>query len=321
MNASEQSATRLPIITIGGFLGSGKTTLVNVLLSQAGGRRLVVFVNDFGAINIDHSLVETVEQDRISLSNGCVCCSLNDDLIAAVAEFARSDIPPDAIVIEASGVADPRALDSSFELLETSGAARLDTRVYVLDAAGFGDFDYEDSEHIIDHAAASDLILLNKADLASSEKVNAIRRILGESAPYSGVVTTRHCNVSIELLFGDDGRRLSRGEKPARVIGHENHSREYEQWNCETDVLLDRRRFDDFVKLLPGHCLRAKGTVRFSEAPDSHFLFNLVGHHATLELIGIAGKQGQSQLVAIGRASQMSPQILDTAFREMLLQP
>ena len=160
---------RVPLTTVAGFLGAGKTTLVNHMLQEAAGARIVVFVNDFGAINIDYDLIETIETDRISLKNGCVCCSLNGDLIEGVTGFVRDTDAPDAIVIEASGIADPRALDSSLAALEAAGLIRLDARLYVLDAATFQALSYNDQETIIDHTAVSDIVLINKVDLVSAE--------------------------------------------------------------------------------------------------------------------------------------------------------
>ncbi len=242
---------RLPIVTVGGFLGAGKTSLVNALLAQANGTRLVVFVNDFGAINIDHAMIETVEQDRISLKNGCVCCSLNEDLVASVNQFATSPSPPDAILIEASGVADPRALDSSFTLLEASGSAIVDTRIYVVDADGFGGLNYEDSETIIDHAAAADLVLLNKCDLAGETKLASLNTLFEESAPYSGLVHTRHCSVSLKLILSRRNGAPTRNQDHPVTDASPIHDTEYAQWSGETDTPIDRKKFLAFAEELP----------------------------------------------------------------------
>ena len=297
---------RLPIITIGGFLGSGKTTLVNRLLAEADGQRLVVFVNDFGAINIDYALVETVEEDRISLTNGCVCCSLNENLVTSVAEFANSENPPDAIVIEASGVADPRALDSSFNILEASGAARVDTRVYVMDADCFGGLNYEDSELIIDHAAASDIVLLNKCDLAEPVKLKTLEELLAESAPYSAVIRTEHCDISLNLVLCNSDILPRSGPRNVETANHNNHATRFSHWSGKTSALIDRRKFQALAETLPHFCLRSKGVLRFSDAPDQLVSFNLVGVRATYESLDLKIAPTQSQLVIIGREEAMN---------------
>lgn len=307
---------RLPIATIGGFLGSGKTSLVNALLSQAEGKRLVVFVNDFGAINIDHALIETVEEDRISLKNGCVCCSLNEDLVSSVSQFADAPQPPDAIIIEASGVADPKALDSSFNMLEASGAAIVDTRVYVLDADGFGGLNYEDSELIIDHAAAADLVLLNKCDLATKEKLRSLQALLEESAPYSGLVQTKHCAIPLKLILSGRHHHRVRPREEAYQQRGPGHDKDYMQWSGQTEYPIDRQKFLAFAKHFPKYCLRSKGFLRFSDAPDELICFNLVGVRASYEKLDSSNVLS-SQLVAIGSREKMDDSFFSTGFKTL----
>ena len=95
-----------PLTVVGGFLGAGKTTLLNHLLRQTK-QRLAVLVNDFGAINIDAELVASHNGNTISLANGCICCSIGDNLVEALVDLTRQRSLPDHIIIEASGVADP----------------------------------------------------------------------------------------------------------------------------------------------------------------------------------------------------------------------
>lgn len=302
----------LPIVTIGGFLGAGKTTLVNQVLSMGHGLRIVVFVNDFGAINIDHSLVETVEEDRISLKNGCVCCSLNDDLVASVADFARAVLPPDMILIEASGVADPRALDASLAALEAAALARLDTRLYILDASTFHKLGYALAEDVIDHAAASDLVLVNKVDLADPEQIDAVISVLKEAAPFSRVIETEHASIGWSILLDTEHARSP--VRPPAIAKSGDHARKYDQWSCEVDAAIDRLRFEDFAGMLPETCLRAKGVLRFSDEPDAAYLFNLVGYRATLERSKTAPRSFGSQIVAIGEKGTFDGLSLELAF-------
>ena len=109
---------KTPVTIIGGYLGAGKTTLVNHLLRNAQGRRLAILVNEFGELPIDADLIEARDDDIISLSGGCVCCSYGNDLIMAMMDMARMEPRPDHIVLEASGVALPAAIASSLSLLK-----------------------------------------------------------------------------------------------------------------------------------------------------------------------------------------------------------
>ena len=313
-----EPTARVPLITIGGFLGAGKTTLVNQILGQAAGQRIVVFVNDFGAINIDYDLIQTRDADRISLKNGCVCCSLNDDLVEAVAGFVREPVPPDAIVIEASGIADPRALDSSLAMLEAAGLVRSDAKIYVLDAANFQDLAFEDAETIIDHAAVNDIVLLNKSDLVSRDARGKIHGLLSEAAPYAQLVDTVNCDIAIDMIFGAASTSsrafaLPRSERPAS-----GHDRKYESWSCEVEGLLDRKKFEVFAMSLPGKCLRAKGIVCFSDNPQEPQVFNLVGYRATLEPKSPTEAPDLIRFVVIGLAESFDSAALEASFGQVL---
>lgn len=305
------SITRLPVITIGGFLGAGKTTLVNYLLANSSGQRIAVFVNDFGTINIDLDRIDSRSVDRISFKNGCVCCSLNDDLVARIAGFAKSSEPPDTIVIEASGVADPRAIDKSVSMLEVAGLARLDARIHVLDADGFEQYEFDESELIIDQAAAADFIVLNKVDLVDEQILSRIRMTLEESAPQSRVVETTQCEIPAELT-SLNALVLSprRDEAPHKAIHTDkSHGTRYTHWAFQSTESLDKAEFEKFVAMLSKHCLRAKGIIRFTDNPASEYLFDLVGNRASVEprVLDRAGaKKGLTVLVAIGRTKELS---------------
>ena len=178
------AAGPLPVTVVGGYLGAGKTTLVNSLLRQANGRRLAVMVNEFGALPIDASLVEAADDRIVSLVGGCVCCSYGEDLVSSLAMLAALEPRPDHVLLEASGVAFPGAIAGMVGLL--AGFA-LDGAVVLADAEtvrGRAADRYIGST-VRRQLAQADLILLNKCDLAGD--ADAVETWLGEAA------RTREC--------------------------------------------------------------------------------------------------------------------------------
>ncbi len=189
---------RIPVTVIGGYLGAGKTTLVNHLLRHAGGRRIAVLVNDFGALPIDADLVEAQDGSTISIAGGCVCCSFGSDLIAALRALAQRAPAPEHLLIEASGVALPGAIASSVSLL---------TRY-----ACEGIFVLADAETVRARAADrylgdtierqlrdASVILLGKPDLVGpAERADTRRWLEG----YASVVEVERGRVPAELVFG-----------------------------------------------------------------------------------------------------------------------
>jgi len=195
----------IPVTVIGGYLGAGKTTLVNHLLRHAGGRRIAVLVNDFGALPIDADLIENREGDTLAIAGGCVCCSFGSDLVAALGKIAARDPAPGHLLIEASGVALPAAIAASVSL--HTGCAN-DGIVVLADAETVREraADRYLGDTIERQLREAGLVLLTKPDLVSAQARTEARAWL---EPFATVIEAERGRVPIEVLLGLGSSPLS----------------------------------------------------------------------------------------------------------------
>jgi G3E family GTPase len=191
-----------PTLIVGGYLGAGKTTLVNHLLRHAGGRRIAVMVNDFGELTIDADLIEGAEGSVLALAGGCVCCSFGSDLIGALQEVLQRQPPPDLILIETSGVALPAAVARSARLLP---GLRIEGIVLLLDAETVRQRaeDPYVGDLVRQQLLDADLLILNKAELCSAADLAELNTWLPTmSTPGTPVVPASQARVPPELVLG-----------------------------------------------------------------------------------------------------------------------
>ena len=176
------SDTPLPLTIIAGYLGAGKTTLINQILRNANGQRLAVLVNDFGALPIDADLIEAQDDDLIALAGGCVCCSYGDDLMLALTRMRALDPKPDHVLLETSGVALPGKIAAAVSLFGAD--IQVMSVVVLADAEGLP-AQLQDSylaDTIVRQLGAADLVVLTKADLATPDQLNTSRFNIGRHA-------------------------------------------------------------------------------------------------------------------------------------------
>src|SRR5690349_2903405 len=176
----------IPILLVAGFLGAGKTTVVNHLLAHAEGRRIAAVVNDFGAINIDAELIAGASDGVVSLANGCICCTLEGDLLRTLANILRRDPKPEAIVIETSGVADPADIVRNLLDPVILREAPLETVLCVLDAAA-PPAALEDPL-LLAQLRMADVVALSKTDLADDAGQRRVRAAIARQRPSAIVV-------------------------------------------------------------------------------------------------------------------------------------
>lgn len=278
----------IPTIILGGYLGAGKTTLINHLLSADHGRRIAVLVNDFGAVNIDAALIENADDQTISLTNGCVCCSITDDLGSALdAQTGRGD-PPEHIVIEASGVAEPARM-----ALYADGwpGVALDAVVTIVDAETIRQraADRFVGSVVKRQVVAADILLLNKADLV--EDIGPLMDLLGDIGSTVAPITCVQGRVAPELLLGA-GQHVLRQDVVDQ--GHVHFATDIWTAGGPVDLHLLQEVLDD----LPDSIHRIKGFLTLADT-GSRVLVQRVGRRLTVNDTDASGAR-VDQLILIG---------------------
>ncbi|WP_353474208.1 GTP-binding protein [Salipiger sp. H15] len=267
----------VPIHLVTGFLGSGKTTAINHMLTHSHGRRIAAVVNDFGQINIDAELIAAVTDDVISLSNGCICCSLEGELIRTVSNILKRDPKPEMIVIETSGVANPgdivRSLMDPFIWQE----APLEQVLCLVD----GSLPLEDLSDPLKQSQlqAADLVAVTKLDLAGAGQLEKITEGVKAISPVKSVIAAPHGRIQSELLLPID---LEQPKTEPRVPKQSATGDRFETRIWTSDQPLSMPRFRQTIERLAPILLRAKGMVAFDQVGESSMVFQLSGGRATL---------------------------------------
>ena len=190
----------LPVTIITGFLGSGKTTLLNHILASQHGLKIAVIVNEIGEIGIDGELVVSAGDGMMELSNGCICCSINNDLVDSIFQVLERREPVDYLIIETPGLADPLPIILTFLRSEFRNRVRVDSVITVADAENFS-LDLFDSLVAYNQFRYADVVLLNKCDLAKDHVLGAIEAKIREIKADARIIRTTRSEVSLPLIL------------------------------------------------------------------------------------------------------------------------
>lgn len=329
----------IPVTVLSGFLGAGKTTVLNHLLTNRAGKKYAVIVNDMSEVNIDAELIKNnevafdrSEERLVEMSNGCICCTLREDLLIEVEKLAR-ERHFDAIIIESSGISEPLPVAETFTFEDSFGKslmqiARLDTMVTVVDAAQFMKYyestdtlagtgvglDVSDERTIVhlltDQIEFADVILLSKTDIASKTEVEKVRAILTKLNPGAKVYEIKNGKVAAELIIDT---KLFSFENAAQNAGwlkelRGEHVPETEEYGISSFVFSAKRPFNQkkLTDLLEQgglkNILRSKGFAWVDDKPEMVMMWSQAGNIVNLDPYGYWTESGKEEqkIVFIG---------------------
>ena len=305
----EQRAS-IPVTILTGFLGSGKTTLLNHILRSGHGLKVAVIVNDFGDISIDDKLINRQAANIVELANGCVCCSMQGDLLRAIRQVTDGSRNIDYILLETSGLSDPLPVAGSILNNGPGNAVRLDGIVTLVDAWNF-DANLDNAEVAFSQLVNTDLILINKIDLVGEHVPGLIQQGIKKINRSARMLTCVNGKVDPRLLIDVKMTRLKqrwdRHPEPGDNPYDHSHPREhglteFDSISYESDKPFEVEPFRAFIAEIPPDVYRGKGILNIA-GDDYRRVFQLVGDRCDITEGSPwqPGEKRRTQLILIGR--------------------
>lgn len=304
----EQPAARLPVTVIGGYLGTGKTTLVNRLLRAADGRRLAVLVNDFGATPIDRDLIVSSSGDTLEISGGCVCCSYGSDLMDTLMTLPEQRPDIERVVLETSGVALPGMVASAVTLLP---AYRVDGIVVMVDVETVRTMadDAYLGDTITRQLGAADLVIANRCDLVDETSLQETLAWLATQSPAARLLPATRAEIAPDLLLGLRDGTSPRLSTTLTTPGAPDAASLYDSLELDVPETIDITELGQRLSAPGTGVLRAKGIL-------NRIALHVVGQRFEIDAAPAGAKSGR--LVVIGLRTRLDRRAVEQAVQPSL---
>lgn len=300
-------ADRVKVTILSGFLGAGKTTLLNHIIRQNQDRKIAILVNDFGKINIDNDLIESREEFKLNLTGGCICCTIQKDLLSSVINLMKQEDKPEYLIVECSGAADPSQVLNTLSSHLLKFHLHVDGLYTVIDTSSLMDIENKEHKALVERQInAANLVILNKTDCIDEQQLSTVRRFVKKVSPRAVILESVRCQIPINLILGfkdlpeletipqdqsmdvhvheahhheNKGIEiLSAVPELKSSVKHKPHDLVFESWSFSSDKPLRKKTFKELLENISPDIIRAKGFVYWDDTEDPLVLFNLVGN-------------------------------------------
>ena len=305
-----ENTSQVPVTVLTGFLGAGKPTLLNRILTEQHGRKYAVIVNEFGEQGIDNDLVVDADEEVFEMNNGCICCTVRGDLIRILSGLMKRADKLDAIIVETTGLADPAPVAQTFFVdQDVADRTKLDAIVTVADAVHLSSqlTEHHEAEEQI---AFADVILLNKIDLVDDDGLDRVKDRIKKINPFAKIINTTRCSAPLDEVVGLNAFSLERILEVEPDFLDSDHDHEHDDdvtsLSFVSDTPLDMEKFQewfgDLLRTKGQDILRSKGILDFKGEED-RYVFQ--GVHMLMDASPMGpwpkGKDRSSRVVFIGR--------------------